>query len=49
LGLNHPENREAVAFLFYGVHFFGIMASGGILRHHLIAIVRTNLIAPPGR
>jgi hypothetical protein len=27
LGLNRPGNGEAVAF--FGVHFFGIMASGG--------------------
>ena len=32
LGLNRPGNGEAVAFC--GVHFFGIMAGGGILRHH---------------
>ena len=29
--LNRPGNGEAVAFC--GVHFFGIMASGGVLRH----------------
>ena len=32
LGLNLPGKGEAV--LFCGVHFFGIMAGGGILRHH---------------
>jgi hypothetical protein len=32
VGLNHPGNGEAVAFC--GVHFFGINAGGGILRHH---------------
>jgi hypothetical protein len=46
LGLNRPGNGEAVAFC--GVHFFGIMASGGVLRHLSIATGRTNLFAPPG-
>ncbi len=32
LGLNLPGNGEAVAFC--GVHFFGIIAGGGIVRHH---------------
>ena len=32
LGLNLPGKGEAV--LFCGVHFFEIMAGGGILRHH---------------
>jgi hypothetical protein len=32
LGLNRPGNGEVVAFLV--CIFFGIMASGGILRHH---------------
>ena len=31
LGLNRPGNGEEVAFC--GMHFFGIMASGGVLKH----------------
>jgi hypothetical protein len=46
-GLNRPGNGESAAFCC--VHFFIIMACGGVLWHVIkLQPGQTNLIAPPG-